>query len=329
MKLDEWNIRKYRRREKVPRIKKCSKITSPTLVSVPPDAKSSSSVSNSSVNRGLSAPTESNGTLTLNFSTAPFNNCSQQLTSAGMALNTLASGLFPFQMPLSIPKTLADDADDLGPIVNSSLMFFSSRPDSKSLQLLAKFPGMAPRAIEILFRNWKPGGEYMRYALRFLEDKDYCQTLMSVNWTRWTHSDETLFDLLDFYVLPTDPENYVLVTKAVLRADLASKNRKLEALSAPWARTWRSAIQATEWKAAKASVFALEVHDILFHCALVVVAEEILKTKRSVLVNWKGDEEPFPEQERKQYMEIVKDCRELQIEVDPELQQNMRILWVP
>jgi hypothetical protein len=234
------------------------------------------------------------------------------------------------------PNNLADDFDDLGPIFNSSLVFFSSRPDSKSLQLLANRPEMAPIAIEILFRNWKPGGDYMHYALRFLTDKDYCQTLMSVFLTRWTNYDETLFDLLYFYVQPTDPENYILLTKALLRADLASKNRKLEALSATWAPIWRSAIQATEWKAAKTYLFVLGVRlfllkrdDVLFQCAIAVVAEEILKTKRSTLENWKGDEEPFPEQTRKQYWEIVMDCRNLTIGLDPALQQNMRISWVP
>lgn len=176
----------------------------------------------------------------------------------------------------------------------------------------------------------------MRYALRFLADKNYCQTLMSVYLTRWINHDETLFDLLYYYVRPTDPENYILLTKALLRADLASKNKKLEALSATWAPTWRSAIQATEWKAAKVHLsklkehlFVLKVHDVLFQCAVAVVAEEILKTKRSTLENWKGDEELFPEQTRKQYFEIVKDCRKLPIGLDPAFQQNMRISWVP
>ena len=98
----------------------------------------------------------------------------------------------------------------------------------------------------------------MRYALRFLADKDYCQTLMSVYLTRWT--DETLFDLLYFYVRPTDPENYILLTKALLRADMAFKNRKLEALSATWAPIWRYAIRATKWEVAKTYLSALYAH---------------------------------------------------------------------
>lgn len=328
-------MRKYKRREKVPRIKTHSKITSPILVSGPTDANSPSSPSNSSASTGLGASTESDATLDLNFPEV-FNNCSQQFTSEIMPQDTLESGPFSLQMRMPSPSNLVDDFDDLGPIVNSSLLFFSSREDSKSLQLLANCPGMAPRAIEILFRNWKPGGEYMRYALRFLADKDYCQALMSVYLTRWLNDDETLFDLLYFYVRDKDPENYIPLTKALLRADLAFKNKKLEALSATWAPTWRSAIQATEWKAAKiyltalkVQLFGLKVHNVLFPCAVAVVAEEILKTKRSTLENWKGDEEPFPEQTRKQYFEILKECCKLPIGLDPEFQQNMRISWVP
>ena len=72
-----------------------------------------------------------------------------------------------------------------------------------------------------------------------------------------------------------------------------------------------------------------KIDDVLFRCAVAVVAEEILKTKRITLENWKGDEEEFPEPTRRQYMEIVKDCRKLQIGLDPALHQNMRISWVP
>jgi hypothetical protein len=160
MKLDEWNIRKYKRREK--RIKTCSKITS-IMVSGPTDAYSPSSASNSSASRGSSnlTSTESDATLDLNSQEVPFNNCSQQFTSEITPQDTLESGPFSLQTSMPIPDNLADDAHDLGPIVNSSWMFFSSGTDSKSLQLLAKRPGMAPIAIEILFRNWKLGGEYI------------------------------------------------------------------------------------------------------------------------------------------------------------------------
>jgi hypothetical protein len=206
-------------------------------------------------------------------------------------------------------------------------MFFASRTSSKSLHLLAKFPTMAPRAMEILLRNWKAGGEYMHYALRFLKDSSYCHTLLSVNWTRWTHRDETLFDLIEMHV---PEEEQAALTKAVLRADLMFRH-PLERLHAGWASTWRLALQKQEWKAARDYLLkfrTLEVYHILLKCALAVVAEELLQRKKEILGNWKGESEPFPEHARRQYMEVLNDCHELQIEVDPALQRSMRILWM-
>lgn len=243
-----------------------------------------------------------------------------------MSSTTSDPSPFPHIVPNTIPEDSCRVSGDLGPIVNSSLMFFSLRTDSKSLQLLAKFPRMAPRAIEIVLRNWKPGGEYMAYALHFLKDKAYCKTLLSVNWTRWTHYDETLFDLIDFYV-PADEQ--ITLTKAMLRADLPFKKDRLEALCAAWAPTWRLAIQEAEWKLAKTQLFTLEVHGVLLKCALEVAAESFLERNKSILVDWKGGDEPFPESARSQYMEILKDCRELEIEVDLALQRDMRLLWMP
>jgi len=165
----------------------------------------------------------------------------------------------------------------------------------------------------------------MAYALHFLKDKAYCKTLLSVNWTRWTHYDETLFDLIDFYV-PADEQ--ITLTKALLKADLAVRNEKLETLCAAWAPTWRLALQEPEWKAAKARLFTLEVHGVLLKCALDVAAESFLERNKSIIVDWKGGDQ-FPESARSQYMEILKDCRELEIEVDPALQRGMRLLWMP
>jgi hypothetical protein len=227
----------------------------------------------------------------------------------------------------SVPHVLFSVLHEHGPIVNSSLMFFASRTDSQNLYLLAKYTNMVPRAVEILLRNWKAGGEYMHYALRFLEDSSYCHTLLSVNWTRWTHRDETLFDLIEVYV---PEEEQTVLTKAVLKADLRF-HHPLERLHAAWASTWRLALQKQEWKAAKDYLLkfrTLEVYHVLLNCALEVVAEEFLRRNKEILENWKGDEEPFPDQARRQYMEILKDCRELQVNVDLVFRQSMRITWV-
>jgi hypothetical protein len=215
--------------------------------------------------------------------------------------------------------------------VNSSLVFFASRTDSQNLYLLAKYTNMIPRAVEILLRNWKEGGEYMHYALRFLKDTSYCRTLLSVNWTRWTHRDEKLFDLIEVYV---PEEEQAALTKAVLKADLTFQH-PLERLhaAAAWASTWRSALQKQEWRAAKACLLRFRTLEVdhahaLLNCALVVVAEEFLLRNKEILARWRGEDEVFPEQARNQYLEILKDCRDLQISIDSTLQSSMHIAWV-
>ena len=166
---------------------------------------------------------------------------------------------------------------------------------------------MIPRAVEILLRNWKAGGEYMHYALRFLKDSSYCHTLLSVNWTRWTHRDETLFDLIEVYI---PEEEQVVLIKAVLKADLTFQH-PLERLRAAWASTWRLALQKQEWRAARDCLLkfrTLEVYHAhrLLNCALVIVAEEFLRRNREILTSWRGEDELFPEQARSQHVEILK-----------------------
>ena len=324
MKLDEWTIRKNRQKRKA----ECKEGNSGTASSTSehvPSSCSSPRTPNSSLSGEYTTSNESSPVSTLSSPQNPLDTYHQSSQLETMPSTTSGPSPFPHIVPNTIPEDSCRVSGDLGPIVNSSLMFFSLRTHSKSLQLLAKFPRMAPRAIEILLRNWKPGGEYMDYAQRFLKEKEYCETLLSVNWTRWSHHDETLFDLIDIYVPPDDR---IALTKAILRADLPFKKEKLETLCAAWAPTWRLALQETKWNAAKTKLFTLEVHNVLLKCALEVAAESFLERNKSILVDWKGGDEPFPESARSQYMEILKDCRELEIEVDPALQRGMRLLWM-
>jgi hypothetical protein len=197
-------------------------------------------------------------------------------------------------------------------------MFFSFRTHTESLQLLAKSPAMKELAVEILLRNWKPGGECMQYALQFLEDSACCQTLLSVNWTRWTDEDETLFDLIDVEVLE-DPRVLTALTKAVLKADLKFQH-PLRNLRPGWADTWRLALQQTEWSLATDMVrllARLERHRRLVCCALMVIAESLLEKNKRILMSWKGDIDIFFEAARSQYFEILKHCRVWGIALDP------------
>jgi hypothetical protein len=213
-------------------------------------------------------------------------------------------------------------------VVNSSLMFFSFRTHTESLQLLGKSPVLTERAVEILLRNWKAGGECMRYLLRFLEDPAYCRTLLSVKLTRWT-DEETLFDLIDIKV---GEEQRVLtaLTTAVLKADQKFQP-PLRKLRATWADIWRLALQQTEWSLATKMVRllatqllpllsrldSLERHHRLVYCVLVVIAESLLEKNKRILASWRGDIDIFFETARSQYFKILRDCRVWGIALDP------------
>jgi hypothetical protein len=194
-------------------------------------------------------------------------------------------------------------------------MFFSTRPHSENLNLLAKAPGMAPRALEILLRNWKSGGECMSYASLFLRQSQYCHTILGVNWTRWNHADETLFDLIDQNL----PRNERLhLTKDLLRADLRFRH-PLSQINASWAERWRLALRQTEWTQAKELVLGLDAGDQLRECAFRVLAEKLLvkevESIWSIRSRPTGPDGNFAPAER-EYALILKDPQEPKVEYD-------------
>ncbi len=335
LKLDEWNFRKYQRNGRIRPRKVQAKPASAKADLVPSPATSTPISSNSSISRDLSTFGETGLASTLSSSQDHFEtlDTTRHPLQTGPVPSVAASTSDYTQINHaaynSVPHVLFSVFHEYGPIVNSSLMFFASRTDSQNLYLLAKYTNMIPRAVEILLRNWKEGGEYMHYALRFLKDSSYCRTLLSVNWTRWTHRDETLFDLIEVYV---PEEEQAALNKAVLKADLTFQH-PLERLHAAWASTWRSALQKQEWRAAKACLLRFRTLEVdhahaLRNCALVVVAEEFLLRNKEILARWRGEDEIFPEQARSQYLEILKDCRDLQISIDSTLQYSIHIAWV-
>jgi hypothetical protein len=340
LKLDEWKIRKNRRKKVQPckgptkktqsqPVHVSSKVGPFPLVlateepSLPLDALSPS-MTDSTMNESLSPssshvyelPSRSQHTLPSTRQTALL--CQTPSIATGWVTNDL------FSQSLNLEAI----------IVNTSLMFFSFRTHTESLQLLAKSPFMTEWAVETLLRNWKPGGECMQYALRFLEDSACCQTLLSVNWTRWTDGDETLFDLID----EVREEQSVLnaLTKAVLKADLKFQH-PLQKLRPTWADKWRLALQQTEWSLAKnmvrllvtqlVSLLArLESHRRLVYCVLMVIAESLLEKNKRILVSWRGDIDIFFETARSQYFEILKDCRVWGIVLDPSWYADMIVV---
>jgi hypothetical protein len=147
----------------------------------------------------------------------------------------------------------------------------------------------------------------MHYALHFLKESAYCHTLLSVNWTRWTHQDETLFDLIDVYV-PEDEQ--VAVTKAILRADLTFQY-PLERLHAAWASWWRLAFRQTDWKAAKACLLRLGPRSRLIDCALYVIGESFVR-RETQFISWIGTAGDCSVNDNGKIQQILKDCSDLQ-----------------
>jgi hypothetical protein len=204
-------------------------------------------------------------------------------------------------------------------LVNSSLMFFSTRPDAESLRLLANSPKLEPQALEILLRNWKPGGEYMRYLDFFIQNSTCCTFILVVNWTRWWSTDQTLFDLVDQIVAG---DERIIVTKTLLRGDLHFQ-QDFTRLRAPWADAWRLACQQDRWEDARQHLMGLEVHNQLKDCTLCVIAETLLERRHRSIETWRAGSttssvnpyHPFPTEGRDEYLGILKDCREMGLDV--------------
>ncbi|KAE9363217.1 hypothetical protein N431DRAFT_475380 [Stipitochalara longipes BDJ] len=329
MKLDEWKF--YKNRRKKVQSRKCSPKQTPSqLVYVPYKVRPSSSMlpflpsdKPSPLHDILSSPK--------NDSTM-----SESLPYSASDIYELKS--LCEHPPASIPQTALFYQTSSTPIgwvtndlfchsmnleeiiVNTSLSFFSFRPHTESLQLLAKSPAMAKWAVEIVLRNWKPGGECMQYVMRFLEDSACCQTLLLYNSTRWTDEDETLFNLIDFEI-PEEQHVLTALTKAVLKADLKFKH-PLRKLRPTWADQWRLALQQREWSLATKMVRLLVTEPCelqlplarlkrdrrLVYCALVVIAESLLEKNKRILVSGTGDVNTSSETARSQYFEILKDC---------------------
>ncbi|TVY27151.1 hypothetical protein LHYA1_G005264 [Lachnellula hyalina] len=204
-------------------------------------------------------------------------------------------------------------------LVNSSLMFFSTRPDASSLHLLANTPKLEPQALEILLRNWKPGGEHLRYLHHFVQSSTCCTAIPVMNWTRWWGTDETLFDLVDNFV---GEEERTLVTRTLLSADMKFQ-LDFTRLRASWADSWRSACRQHRWADAKEHLLGFRVNTLLKDSALSVVAEHFLQRRHRALETWRigssrsleGTPQVFPVEGRDEFLGILRDCREMRLDV--------------
>jgi hypothetical protein len=226
-------------------------------------------------------------------------------------------------------KMVPTGEEDL--LVNSSLMVFSTRPDASSLHLLANTPKLEPQALEILLRNWKPGGEYMRYLNYFIRNSTCCTAIPVVNWTRWWGTDETLFDLVGQIV----PEERTLVTKTLLKGDMKFQ-QEFTRLRASWADAWRLACRQEKWNSAREHLMGFVDNNLLRDCALAVVAENILERRHRAIESWRigndaslsNTHQVFPIEDRDEYLAILKDGREMRLDIASSWYEYGSVPWL-
>ncbi|KAL2060693.1 hypothetical protein VTL71DRAFT_9334 [Oculimacula yallundae] len=297
MKLDEWKMWKYR--SKTGDQSQVSDFSSNMQESMQfsSDVSSPRWYTQASV-EGNSSSLSSPSVLSENYTQQPLSPVTTYSSSSSVPRKSS-------QHHSSMSRDLSGLSLQEEPIVNSSLMFFSTRTITDSLRLLSMSAELAPRALEILLRNWEPGGESSNAVTRYLRQVQYCQSLVGVNWTCWNHSDETLFDLVDENV-PEDEQPSLFV--ALLAADIKF-GHELANLNAPWAESWRSASRQRDWGRAKDYMAAMGVQHLLWQCAFVVIAKTFIQRNNSCIRGWvKGTR--FPEGSQTQNYAILDDCRE-------------------
>ncbi|KAH7327339.1 hypothetical protein BKA65DRAFT_66078 [Rhexocercosporidium sp. MPI-PUGE-AT-0058] len=305
MKLDEWKMWKYR--SKTAEQSNYSDFSSSrTPEPVPASSNTSSPKKYIHIEGHYSSNLSSPSTQSESHTYQPFSPVTTSSSGSSVTHSAQSSN-----HRSSMSQDLSGLSLQEDPLINSSLMFFSTRTDTESLRLLSMSADLAPRALEILLRNWEPGGEFFKSAIRFLQQSHYCQTIVGVNWTRWSHSDETLFDLVDENVLEDEqPQLFVALLTADMRFghELAQRN-------APWAVSWRSASQQRDWGRAKNYMAAMGVHHLLWQCAFVVIAKSFLERNNSRIRGW-VEGIPFPEGSYRQNYDILDDCREYNLGTD-------------
>lgn len=94
-----------------------------------------------------------------------------------------------------------------------------------------------------------------------------------MNWTRWTHTDETLFDLVEENICEEERKP---VLKALLKADYQWRH-ELGVFNAPWASNWRKAIIGKSWAEVEGIMETLETTNSVTQCAKAFIAEAFVE----------------------------------------------------
>ena len=189
----------------------------------------------------------------------------------------------------------------------------------KVSKLMALIPSHSKYTGEILLVKWQGGGEYLRALLLLMDD------VGSANWL-WTptvldNRGENLLMLIQRKTLPYEQEALI---KAFLHESLIS----LSPRSSPWTINWVAACKATNWRDAKRlllknNAILDEAGENALRCALVIIAEYLLRTHQNRLEELRRSREPLTDEDllkaadsRKEYMKIMKYFRGAGFDVD-------------
>lgn len=173
-------------------------------------------------------------------------------------------------------------------------------------------PNAYRHALEILLVKWQPDGQYMKAALRFLQDDRYCMAITA---------DPPTPNLLVLTDRNVPWEEQPILTRALLEADLALDSEVFfdHHDDVPsWIKQWRLAAKDTDWNEAKRSLWHPDLKDqfpmTTFRCFLAVIAErlldrikirlEYLRTRQAPLSSSDSDD---VELYRRQYVDILKE----------------------
>lgn len=187
-------------------------------------------------------------------------------------------------------------------------------------------------ALEILLVKWQPGGQYLKAAQDFLQDSRACMGITEDPPT------PNLFQLAESNV--PSVERSVLI-KALLEADLSLDSDIFffrQRCVHLWVKRWRLAAKETEWNEAKKSLYHTDIvsqgaGETFGNCALVVIAERLLKSNQERLEDFRGRAVPLSaadlldaERCRRRFMDILNDFYATALKLHPSFYEySMRI----
>ncbi|KAF7934916.1 uncharacterized protein EAE98_002961 [Botrytis deweyae] len=172
----------------------------------------------------------------------------------------------------------------------------------------------AEHVFEPLLQKWQSDGEYMACAISWLDNPNHCKNLLGSSLTGGNYF-KTIDENVPF------PERITL-TKAFLKASILHNVSPSQSI---WSLIWGSTRYVDQWQTVKdnlvdaSSGFIAEPGSVFHLCALAVMGEELLQDYKNRLEALKPlTIAKFDDAKclRKQYVEILKDFRNQEVDVD-------------